>query len=160
MRIRDARRGDEEELTALALRSKAHWGYDDEFLERARPELEVTAVDLERLAIGVAEAGGPIGFYAIEVDGERAELRAMFVDPPRIGEGVGAALFAAALDAAREAGVTTLVIESDPNAEAFYRSRGAVRVGERVSPSTGRALPLLELRLQRSQDRHTAVTSR
>ncbi len=131
------------------MRSKAHWGYDDAFLERARTELDVTADDVARLRVGVAEDGGsPVGFYALDLDRSPSEIVAMFVAPERIGSGVGAALFAAAVDAARDAGVTTLVVESDPNAEGFYRSRGARRIGERTSASTGRTLPLLELRLE------------
>jgi hypothetical protein len=37
------------------------------------------------------------------------------------------------------------VIESDPFAEPFYMAAGAVRIGERRSAATGRALPLLRL---------------
>lgn len=146
--IRPARPDDAAALSALALRSKAHWGYDDAFLERARSELDVTPDDLARLRAGVAQEGGrPVGFYALDLEREPAEVVAMFVEPDVIGTGVGALLFAAAVAAAREAGVTTLVVESDPNAEGFYRSRGARRIGERTSASTGRSLPLLELRL-------------
>ena len=144
--IRPARAEDAAALSALALRSKAHWGYDDAFLERARAELEVTAADVARLRMGVAEDGGrPVGFYALDLERSPAEIVAMFVEPERIGSGTGARLFAAAVAAAREAGVTTLVVESDPHAEGFYRSRGARRTGERTSASTGRVLPLLEL---------------
>ncbi len=146
--IRPARAEDAAALSALAFRSKAHWGYDDAFLERARPELEVTAGDIARLRVGVADDGGrPVGFYALDLGRSPAEIVAMFVDPERIGSGVGARLFAAAVATAREAGVTSLVVESDPNAEGFYRSRGARRTGERTSATTGRALPLLELRI-------------
>ena len=147
--IRAARPHDAAALSALAVRSKGHWGYDAEFLERARPELEISAEEIARLRVGVAEdeAGHPVGFYAVDVDASPPELLALFVEPDRIGSGVGARLFAAAADEARRAGATTLRVESDPNAEAFYRSRGARRIGERVSKSTGRALPLLELRL-------------
>ncbi|MGH7506358.1 MAG: hypothetical protein ACRELX_11935, partial [Longimicrobiales bacterium] len=40
--IRDARSDDAGRLTALALRSKAVWGYDAVFMERCRPLLTVT----------------------------------------------------------------------------------------------------------------------
>ena len=149
VRIRAARADDAAVLSHIAVRSKGHWGYDEEFLERARPELEITPEEIERLRVGVAEVDGrPVGFYAIDTASDPAEVLAMFVEPALIGTGAGAALFAAAVDAARDDGVTTLRIESDPNAEGFYRSRGAVRVGERVSRSTGRSLPLLDLELR------------
>ena len=40
--IRPARPGEADALTALAMRSKAHWGYDAEFMARARSVLTVT----------------------------------------------------------------------------------------------------------------------
>jgi GNAT superfamily N-acetyltransferase len=70
----------------------------------------------------------------------------LFVEPAAIGTGAGRALLRDALDRAREAGLTELVIESDPDAEPFYRSQGAEPVGTRTSWSTGRELPLLRIR--------------
>ncbi len=146
--IRAARPQDAPALSDLAVRSKGHWGYDAAFLERARPELEVTAEELGRLLAGVAEEDGrPVGFYAVDARAGQPELLALFVEPAAIGSGLGKRLFEAAASAAREAGFARLTIESDPNAEAFYRSRGARRVGERTAKSTGRVLPLLELDL-------------
>jgi hypothetical protein len=39
LQIRAAVTGEGSELTELAVRSKAHWGYSSGFLTRARPEL-------------------------------------------------------------------------------------------------------------------------
>ena len=79
------------------------------------------------------------------MDPEAAELELLFVDPPAIGTGVGRALLLDALDRAREAGLGALTIESDPDAEPFYLAAGAARIGTRVSPATGRELPLLRI---------------
>jgi hypothetical protein len=38
-----------------------------------------------------------------------------------------------------------VLIESDPNAEPFYRAHGAMEIGHRTSPTTGRDLTLLRL---------------
>ena len=63
-----------------------------------------------------------------------------------IGSGVGAALMTHATAEAKRHGATTLRIESDPNAEAFYLRMGAKRVGEVPSGTEpGRLLPLLQL---------------
>jgi GNAT superfamily N-acetyltransferase len=62
-----------------------------------------------------------------------------------MGAGVGRTLLEAANRLARDAGVRELLIESDPQAEAFYLRQGAERIGRRTSPSTGRELPLLRL---------------
>jgi GNAT superfamily N-acetyltransferase len=145
LHIREAVTGEGSELTELAVRSKAHWGYSPEFLARARPELAVSEHDIAAADVYVALLRGrTVGFVAVEL-GERPELTALFVEPELIGSGVGGALLEHALERARAAGVDCLVIESDPNAEPFYRSRGAVPAGYRRSPSTGRRLPLLRL---------------
>jgi hypothetical protein len=46
LEIRPARPGEAAALSALAMRSKAHWGYDQEFLEAVRPVLTFTEADL------------------------------------------------------------------------------------------------------------------
>jgi GNAT superfamily N-acetyltransferase len=69
----------------------------------------------------------------------------LFVDPAAIGTGAGRALLRDALARAAEAGLAELVIESDPDAEPFYRAQGAVPAGTRTSWSTGRELPLLRI---------------
>ena len=145
MTIRPARAGEEAELTELAVRSKGPWGHDAAFLERARPELTVRPDHLQRWIVRVAERGGTVvGFAA--VDPEARELEMLFVDPAAIGTGAGRALLRDALEQAREAGLEELLIESDPDAEPFYRAQGAVPAGTRTSWSTGRELPLLRIR--------------
>jgi N-acetylglutamate synthase-like GNAT family acetyltransferase len=142
--LRPARRSDAAVLTELAMRSKAHWGYDDEFLERCRPALTITPAEVERWRIVVAERDGSIvGFCAISLGDELPEIEQLFAEPDAIGSGVGRALLRDALDAAWAGGVESVAVESDPGAEAFYRSQGAVRIGERRSDATGRMLPLL-----------------
>lgn len=48
MLIRLARVTEAEILSDLALRSKAHWGYDAEFIEACRDELTVDASEVAR----------------------------------------------------------------------------------------------------------------
>jgi GNAT superfamily N-acetyltransferase len=72
-------------------------------------------------------------------------LVALFVEPEVIGRGIGRALLQHALDATQSAGIKSLLIESDPNAEPFYRAQGAETIGCRTSPTTGRDLALLRL---------------
>jgi GNAT superfamily N-acetyltransferase len=136
-------------LSALALRSKAHWGYDDAFLDACRAELTVTVASIDAGAVTVADVGEVVAGFSMLVDDPPVrELDALFVDPPFIGQGVGAALFAAFRGAAVADGCMRLRIEADPNAVGFYEHQGAVIVGERPSGSIpGRTLPLLELDL-------------
>jgi GNAT superfamily N-acetyltransferase len=143
MRVRAALAGEEAALSELALRSKAHWGYDAAFLEACRQELRVTPEQVAGGQVCVAEDGRTVGMSVVDLDA--AALVALFVEPAAIGTGVGRALLTAARERAASAGLATLELESDPHAEAFYLAHGARRVGEVTSPSTGRRLPLLEL---------------
>ena len=139
-------------LSALALSSKAHWGYSPEFLAACRTEMTYSPERLEapELAFWVAEEGlEVVGFHALEFLSEHlTELEALYVLPSRMGRGIGRALLDHAQEHARSRGARSMLIQSDPHAERFYRAAGAVRIGERVSGSIpGRSLPLLSIDL-------------
>lgn len=148
-RIRRARREEAEALSALALRSKAVWGYSAEFLERCRPLLSVSGEYVDTHEVYVAEVEGrPGGFYSVVRKGEVARLDLLFVEPDRLGRGIGSVLLAHALDRARAIGTRELVVESDPGAEGFYLRAGGVRVGTVGSAlEEGRRLPVLRFAL-------------
>lgn len=160
--IRPGRADEAADLSDLALRSKAHWGYDQAFLDRCRPELTLTPTDVKQRRTAVAELDGKIAGFVTVVGDPAApapagsapgvvegELDMLFIDPWAIGQGVGRRLFDHAAKAAAAEGFTALFIVSDPQAEGFYLRLGAIRDGESVSPSTGRALPLLRYALPR-----------
>lgn len=136
-------------LSALALRAKAHWGYDEAFLALYRDELTVTPGEIAAHTVRVATlARQPCGFYQLRGAGETATLNDLWVEPDAIGQGYGRALWQHAVATARERGFRALVLESDPHAEGFYRAMGAERIGSQ--PSTvipGRELPLMRLAL-------------
>jgi GNAT superfamily N-acetyltransferase len=138
-------------LSELALRSKAHWGYDAAFLDACRDELTLHAGHLTTGVVVVPEVDGAIaGFSRLTALGDdgTAEADMLFVAPEHIGAGVGHALFTRVREDAVAHGCTTLRIEADPNALGFYEREGAVRTGEVPSASiAGRALPLLHLDL-------------
>lgn len=150
MRIRPAELDETEPLSLLALRSKAHWGYDAAFMAQCRSELVVTEEQVVRQLVYVAvdeESDEIVGFYLLEEPGERdAELAMLFVAPQHIGGGIGQALLLDARSKAQQRGWKRLLIESDPFASLFYERQGAVLVGT-VKSSSGRDLPLYELRL-------------
>ena len=145
--LRSAVAEEVEVLSELALRSKAHWGYDDDFLKACRAELTVRAQDIEvhRLTVAVDETTHRVvGFYGLTgTTSDDAELSALFVEPAVIGTGVGRLLFDDALRAARRAGFERVRIEADPFAATFYEHVGAARVGSISSGSIAdRVLPL------------------
>lgn len=149
-RIRRARRGEAAALTALALRSKAHWPYDDAFMDLMRRLLKITEQQIRAHHVLVHETAGVVegvGVMAL-YDGEW-ELDHLWVDPPAIGSGVGKRLLAAFLEEARRRGAGRLVLNADPYAEPFYRRMGAVKIGDHpVAEIPGRVLPRLALNLE------------
>lgn len=150
IRIRPARPDEAAALTGLVLRSKAHWGYGEEFLALCREELALRPEELETLRAHVAERdGGPLlGVFTIRGAPPEGTLEHLYVEPSAMGLGVGGTLLRAARDVARSSGFSALLIHSDPNAEAFYLREGAVRAGSVPSGSIpGRVLPLLRLEL-------------
>lgn len=145
--IRNAKPQEAGELSELAMRSKAYWGYSEAFMAVCRDELTVTAqkINAVDLRYMVAEHESELlGYYAIEKCAEHEyELEALFVDPAHIGTGVGKALMAHAKRTVIESGGKILIIQGDPNAEKFYRAAGGKPIGMRESASiSGRNLPL------------------
>jgi GNAT superfamily N-acetyltransferase len=142
--VRRAVCGEAAQITALVLRSKAVWGYEAQFMRRAAAELVVSEQDIAARDVFVAQVGETLaGVTGIDHVAKPPELDLLFVDPTHMGTGVGRALLRHALAAARARGLHELAIVSDPHAETFYLSQGAVRAGARRSASTGRELPLL-----------------
>ena len=149
MTIRQARPEEAHLLTGLAMRSKAFWGYDDEFMEACRSVLTVTEDKIRRHQVWLAMEGPEIaGFYTL-IAGEIGILDDMFVKPAFIGTGTGKRLWDHMTALARRLGVREIGIDADPNAEGFYIRMGAVRVGDVESTAVpGRFLPKMKVTLR------------
>ena len=149
MEIRAARSEELPALSELIIRSKAHWDFDDAFLEGCRAVLTLRESDLEESSVVVAELDGTAAAMAqVCFDGEEAELDKLFTDPVHIGQGAGRILMQWALDLARSYGARRLMIASDPQAEPFYLLHGARNVGTIESEvEKGRHLPRLQIDL-------------
>jgi len=150
--IRCARRDDAEIITDIAFRSKASWGYNDDFMEAARQELTHTAEDIanpENHYFCACQGERLVGFAAlIPYDKYRLELEAIFIDPANHRQGIGRLLMNRVVDEAQTLGYAAIIIQSDPFAAPFYQRLGAKQIGERESGSIpGRYLPLFELEI-------------
>ncbi len=149
--LRPARRDDADALTALALRSKAYWGYDEAFMKACVAELTITPARIAEEDMTVAEADGVIAGMVSLAAGDTSdtrELEDMFVDTPFIGTGLGARLMAHAETSARAQGAIHIDVDADPNAQGFYERCGYRLTGSSPSASIpGRTLPRLRLDL-------------
>ena len=146
--VRPAKSSEAEALTSIALLSKGSWGYPDEYLQLWEDELTITDAYISAHVVWCAERGGTVvGFYSLTQIAEGLELDFLYLLPDHMGQGVGSALLRHATEQAREMGVRSLRIVSDPNAEGFYTKHGALRVGMVSSKPEGREIPVLQLRL-------------
>lgn len=146
MEITWAEPRDADALTGIAFAAKRHWGYPERWIAAWRDALTITPEYVRRHEVHVATVKGEaVAFYALEGTGGTLELGHLWVLPESMGSGIGRALFEHALDRAYSLDAAVLEIESDPNAERFYRLMGARRVGETASEveDESRTLPLL-----------------
>jgi GNAT superfamily N-acetyltransferase len=145
--VRSAQPGESQSLTALCVRSKAHWGYDAAFMKLSAAVLAVSEDDIVagRVLVAVDDTHRVTGMACVLPEGETADLDALFVDPPAIGSGAGRALFDAAAALARTLGARRLTILADPNAAPFYERMGARFLRNAPSDAIpGRTLPFYE----------------
>ncbi len=147
--IRPILRAEKEALSELILRSKAHWGYDADFMALCRDELVLTDEDWQSGDLVLAEwQGKPAGMAQLVYDEDGCALDKLFVDPDHMGRGIGKALLDWAIDTARAQGAMEICFNADPQAEAFYLKCGAQRIGLSASSSIkGRSLPKMILDL-------------
>jgi N-acetylglutamate synthase-like GNAT family acetyltransferase len=144
--FRRASRDDAELLTALTIASKAHWGYDDAFMEKAQPDLKVTSKYLAANDCWVAEDRGKVvGWFSLVEQPSSLLLDNFFLDPACIGSGLGRQMWEQALSRAVTRGAERLTLEADPNSAGFYERMGARRAGSVIASSTGRELPRYEV---------------
>jgi GNAT superfamily N-acetyltransferase len=147
--IRRALPGDAAILSALALRSKALWGYDAAFMEACRAPLTVDPEAISKWPYYVLDEGSTItGFYGLSGQPPRGEIEFLFVEPEGVRSGRGRRLARHLLALARSLGFEEMDVSADPFAERFYMAMGAVRIAEVPSDAIpDRLIPRLRFSL-------------
>ncbi|PFZ89491.1 GNAT family N-acetyltransferase [Bacillus wiedmannii] len=144
MKIRKALLSEENELSELALHSKATWNYSEAFILACKEDLTITEEYIKNNFVYVLENDNTkIGFFSF-LRNENA-LDFLYIQPRYKGAGYGKILWEYVLEKANELGIKSFTIDSDPNAKGFYWKMGAKLIGE--TPSTvfkDRLLPLLK----------------
>jgi len=136
--VRPARPGESAELSALACAAKAWWGYAPEQLARWAEELRITSESIATQPTFVVEDNGRlVGVVQLGRASPTWALECLWVHPSALHRGVGSRLLRHALACARHEGQAELLIDADPNAEAFYLRCGARRVGAIAAPIAG-----------------------
>jgi len=146
--IRPASANEAPTLTQIAVAAKRYWGYPEHWIKYWESDLTISPEFITDNQVFVVESEGEIrGFYALSLNGEKAELEHMWVKPQYIGTGVGKELFLDAMDRAAAMSVREVEILADPNAAGFYERMGATRIGETDASIDGevRILPRLKI---------------
>ena len=142
---------DAEALTEIAHAAKRHWGYPEPWIVAWRDTLtmgpEFITTNVAYMAV---ENDRPVGFYVLTKEPDGLHFDHLWVLPPSMGRGIGRALFEHAAAEVNRLGFRSMKIEADPNAEAFYKRMGAVRVGTARGVVCGdaRELPVLFYRVE------------
>jgi N-acetylglutamate synthase-like GNAT family acetyltransferase len=124
--VRGARSEDFDRLRELTFESKAHWGYDRDFVRRWADGLTFESEE-ERW---VAESEGEIVAWAglARPGAGIAVLDDLWVDPAWLGKGLGSRLFRLAAARARELGADRLEWGAEEKALGFYEKVGGRRL--------------------------------
>jgi GNAT superfamily N-acetyltransferase len=136
-----------DQLSEVAIASKAHWGYDSEFMARFAAVITITADYVRENEVWVLDEGGEVaGFYALLDHGETSELDHLWLRPGAIGKGFGRLLFEHATDRARALGARSMEWEAEPNAIGFYERMGG-RADRETMGQLGRPLLVMTLEI-------------
>lgn len=149
--IRAATSEEAETLTQIALDAKRYWGYPEHWIKHWEADLTVSPEFIRDNHVYVFEREGEVrGFYALSVNGNKAELEHLWVTPALIGTGIGKELFLDAMEKAATLEVREIEISADPNAAGFYERMGASQVGETDGTIDGQVRKLPRLRIEPS----------
>lgn len=144
MKIREVLLSEANELSELALHSKATWNYSEEFILACKEDLTITEEYIKNNFVYVlVNDNAKIGFFSFLRNDKALDF--LYIHPHYKGKGYGKILWEYAIEKANELGLKSFTIDSDPNAKGYYLKMGAQLIGE--TPSTvfkGRLLPLLK----------------
>jgi GNAT superfamily N-acetyltransferase len=148
LRIRSATPEEAAHLSALALESKALWGYGRDQLDRWALDLTISPAEIALHATYVAETSAKIvGFYQLRAGAASWILEHLWVQPAVTRQGIGSMLLNHALQTATNSAQLRVLVTGDPNAAGFYEREGGMKIGTTPAPVPGdpnRVLPIYE----------------
>lgn len=147
IKIRLSQPNDARQMTVLAKRSKAYWGYKRALIKLWQEQLTVTEEFLQKAVGVVAHLDKKmIGFWVRECKQSTDVTDGfLFIAPEHIGSGCGRLMYDALKKEMYKKGIHSFVVEADPNAAGFYLKMGGKQIGQKESELIpGRFLPLIQ----------------
>ena len=117
---------DIDELSAVAIRSKRHWGYSKEAMELWNQNLTITEDFLKSHTVIKATLEDEIvGFFALEEIKPVTRIAQYWVDTPYMRKGYGTVMYNYLKDYLKLRNVERVTLVLDPNGLAFFEKKGA-----------------------------------
>jgi ribosomal protein S18 acetylase RimI-like enzyme len=149
MNIQNAKTKDHIRLTEITKKSKAHWGYSDEQMEKWNNNLTITRDYIEEnLVFNLIDENQIIGYYSyLRLENNQVKIDNLFILPEYIGKGFGSFLMNDFLERMRNEKHQKIILDSEPNAEQFYKKIGFTKIGEFETSIKNRFMPIMEMKL-------------
>ncbi|KIC02502.1 hypothetical protein OA88_08715 [Flavobacterium sp. JRM] len=150
MTIEKANITDHEILTEITKKSKAYWGYSAEQILQWDENLTITQEYIkDNYVFKLLSEDLTIGYYSYFIEEKQnVILDNLFIRPEYIGKGFGKYLMDDFLNRIRESKFEKIILDSEPNAEAFYSKLGFEKVGEFETSIKNRFMPIMEMKLE------------
>lgn len=117
---------DIEELSAVAIRSKRHWGYSKEAMELWNQNLTITEDFINSHTVIKATLEDEIvGFFALEEIKPTTRIAQYWVDTPFMRKGYGSVMYDYLRNYLKNRNVEKVTLVMDPNGMAFFEKKGA-----------------------------------
>jgi len=149
MNIVKANKADYYELTELTKKSKAYWGYSSNQIKERNEDLTITEKYIsENYVYKLILKDQMVGYYSyININDKKVKLDDLFVLPKFIGNRYGDHLMKNFISRITESGFKLITLDSEPNAEDFYKKFGFNVVGKLESSIKNRFLPIMEKKI-------------
>ncbi|BDS14446.1 GNAT family N-acetyltransferase [Aureispira anguillae] len=150
MKIEKAIKHDSNDLTELTIRSKSHWNYSKDQIEKWRDALTISETYiLEKEVYKLMNGNDLIGYYSYcEINDRGVKLENLFIEPKFIGKGFGKMLMVDFLQRIRKTKFEKILLDADPNAEKFYEQFEFKTIGQLKTSIKNRFLPIMELKIK------------
>ncbi|TPD71262.1 GNAT family N-acetyltransferase [Flavobacterium microcysteis] len=150
MKIERSEKNDNLILSEITFEGKAYWGYGKEQLEKWRNDLTITQDYIENNeTFKLIVDDEIIGYYSIlKLENKIIKLDYLFLLPKFIGKGYGKFLMNHCIKKAKEINMKKIILDSDPNAELFYKSFGFKTYNQLKTSIENRFLPQMELDIE------------
>jgi len=144
VRIKKAELSDIDILNKISVESKMYWNYPQEWIDNWMSDLTLTEEHFKEQYIYKLEREDLIiGFCSIVENEKEYEITDLWLIPKYIGKGYGKLLLNETIKRVVKKD-KEVIVESDPNSEAFYSSQGFKTFDRKESYPKGHFLSLMK----------------